>query len=65
MSPEQLVEPNIATLARMSKQELKRQIRSFDGGFKLDFTEDYMEAASEESLRHILFAVLSNAHARH
>ena len=65
MSLKQLDEPSISSLARMTKQELKGHIRNFDGGFKLDFTEAYMEAASEESLRHILFAVLSNARARH
>ena len=61
----QIVEQDITAIARMGKQELKREIRNFHGRFKLDFTDDYLEAASEDLLRHILFAAFLSTMPRH
>jgi hypothetical protein len=35
---------------------LKARIRRFQGNFQMDFTESYLNSATEDHLRHILFA---------
>jgi hypothetical protein len=55
-----LFDQDMTAMDRMSKQELKQRIQNFHGHIKLDFTEDYLEAASIEHLRHILFAAIDN-----
>jgi len=47
--------------AALGKEELKKRIRNFRGRFKLDFSEDYLDALSLDRLRHILLAALINA----
>jgi hypothetical protein len=46
------------TIARMDKSELKQRIKSFPGRLRLDFTEDYLNAAPVDRLRHILLAAM-------
>ncbi len=48
------------SIAALGRDELKRRIRSFRGRFKLDFSEDYLNALSVDRLRHILLAALIN-----
>jgi len=54
-------EQTATSIAALGRNELKRRIRNFRGRFKLDFTEDYLNAMSVERLRHILLAALVNA----
>jgi hypothetical protein len=54
-------EQTATSIAALGRNELKRRIRSFRGRFKLDFTEDYLNALSVDRLRHILLAALINA----
>jgi hypothetical protein len=49
------------SIARMDKAELKQQIKTFPGRFRLDFTEDYLNTAPVDRLRHILLAAMINA----
>ena len=52
------------SIAALGRDELKRRIRSFRGRFKLDFSEDYLNALSVDRLRHILLAALINGKPR-
>jgi len=52
------------SIAALGRDELKRRIRTFRGRFKLDFTEDYLNALSVDRLRHILLAALINGKPR-
>jgi len=54
-------EQTATSIAALGRDELKRRVRSFRGRFKLDFTEDYLNALSVDRLRHILLAALINA----
>jgi hypothetical protein len=65
MAPQQYIERTVATISGMGKTELKRRIRTFGGRFRLDFTDDYLNAASADRLRHILLAATINAKSRH
>ena len=49
----------------MGRQELKQRIQHFKGHIKLDFTDEYLDTASVEQLRHILFAAMDNERCRH
>jgi hypothetical protein len=44
------------SIAEMNLDQIKCEILHFDGRFKLDFTEDYLNQQSAERLRHILLA---------
>ena len=47
----------IATsIAGMNRKAVKRALLSFDGRFKMDFSEEYLESLSLDRLRHILLA---------
>ena len=46
------------SIAELGRNELKLQIKNFHGRFKLDFTDDYLDAVSVDRLRHILLAAL-------
>ncbi|NQV36315.1 MAG: hypothetical protein HQ515_26720 [Phycisphaeraceae bacterium] len=50
------VEQDITTIACMKRKELKIKIRDFQGRFKMDFSESYLNSATEDHLRHILYA---------
>lgn len=65
MAPEWSFEQATTTIARMKKSELKKRIQSFKGRFQLDFTDDYLNDASADRLRHILLAAMINTHMRH
>ncbi|MBP8303634.1 MAG: hypothetical protein KBE04_05855 [Phycisphaerae bacterium] len=45
----------------MDKDELKRQIQTFPGRFRLDFSEAYLDTAPVDHLRHILLAAALSA----
>jgi hypothetical protein len=49
------------SIAALGRDELTEQIRNFQGRFKLDFTEDYLNSLNIDRLRHILLAALLNA----
>jgi hypothetical protein len=57
--PEQMA----ASLAELDREDLKQRIKDFRGRFKLDFSDDYLDALSLERLRHLLLAALLNAKA--
>ena len=52
------------SLAALGRDELKRRIKNFRGRFKLDFSDEYLDALSLDRLRHILLAALINARTR-
>lgn len=58
-------EQTATSIAALGRDELKRRIRSFRGRFRLDFTEDYLNALSVDRLRHILLAALINGKPHH
>ncbi len=58
-------EQTMTSVAALGRTELKRHIKNFRGRFKLDFTDDYLDAISLDRLRHILLAALINAKSRH
>ncbi len=55
------VEQDITTIACMKRKELKNKIRHFQARFRMDFTEAYLNKATEDHLRHILYAARSQA----
>jgi hypothetical protein len=54
-------EQTATSIASLGRDELKRQLRSFRGRFRLDFTEDYLNNLSVDRLKHILLAALISA----
>ncbi|MHC4604461.1 MAG: hypothetical protein ACYS6W_14145 [Planctomycetota bacterium] len=60
MASKKYFEQTATSIAVLGRDELKRRIRTFRGRFKLDFTEDYLNALSVDRLRHILLAALIN-----
>ncbi len=52
-----------ASLAELGRDDLKKRIKNFRGRFKLDFSDDYLDALSLDRLRHLLLAALINAKA--
>jgi hypothetical protein len=52
-----------AALADLGRDDLKQRIKNFRGRFKLDFSDDYLDALSVERLRHLLLAALIHAKA--
>jgi hypothetical protein len=52
-----------ASLADLGRDDLKQRIKNFRGRFKLDFSDDYLDALSLDRLRHLLLAALINAKA--
>jgi hypothetical protein len=59
------VEQDITTIACMNRRELKNRIRHFQGRFQMDFTESYLNSATEDHLRHILYAARTQARRQH
>ena len=49
------------SIGSLRKKELIRRIRTFEGRFKFDFTEEHLKTLSTDKLRHILLAALINA----
>ncbi len=65
MAPDRCLEQSITTVVGMGKSELKKRIRSFNGRFRLDFSDDYLNGVNADRLRHILMAAMINAKVRH
>ncbi len=65
MAPEWSFEQATTAIARMQKSELKKRIRTFKGRFRLDFTDDYLNEATADRLRHILLAAMINTQTWH
>jgi len=61
MASRRYFEQTATSIAALERNDLKKQIRSFRGRFKLDFTEDYLNKLSIDRLRHILLAAQINA----
>jgi len=61
MTSKKYFEQTATSIASLDRCELKRRIANFRGGFKLDFTEDYLNNLTVDRLRHILLAALINA----
>lgn len=58
MASREYFEQAATSIGTLSREELKKQIKNFKGRFKLDFTEDYLNSAGVDRLRHILLAAL-------
>jgi hypothetical protein len=58
MGTQNSLEEIAVSISSLGKTEVKRRIRNFKGRFKLDFTEEYLDALSIDRLRHILLAAL-------
>lgn len=58
-------ERKAVSIATLDRDALKRQIQHFHGSFRLDFTDDYLNAASVDRLRHILLAALITCKSPH
>jgi hypothetical protein len=54
----QLVELAAQSILSLNKEQLKKRIMGFKGRFKLDFTDEYLNNASPDRLRHILLGAL-------
>lgn len=52
------IEDVITRVCLLDKEGMKAEIRGFHGRFKLDFTEEYLEAQTVDRLRHILVAAI-------
>ncbi len=61
MASREQFEQMTTTLACLGRNELKKRIKHFNGRFRLDFTEDYLNNLSVDRLRHVLLAALVNA----
>lgn len=58
MASREYFEQAATSIGTLERDELKEQIRNFKGRFKLDFTEDYLNSATVDRLRHILLAAI-------
>jgi len=52
---------NLAEIASLSREELVRRLLTFQGDFRLDFTETFLAFKSTDELRHILIAACKHA----
>lgn len=64
MTVDRCLEQSATTVVSMGKSELKKRIRSFNGRFRLDFSDDYLNGVNADRLRHILMAAMINARVR-
>jgi len=60
MKPRNNIEKTAASIALMDRGELTKKIKNFQGRVRLDFTEEYLQNASIDRLRHILLAARIN-----
>ncbi len=63
--PRRRFEQTATSISTLGRGELKKRIKGFRGRFKLDFTDQYLETASVDRLRHILLAALITGRSRH
>jgi hypothetical protein len=61
MTPHDPLERLTVTIAGLGRDEVKSQIKGFRGRFRLDFSDEYLDALSVDRLRHILLAALMTA----
>lgn len=47
------------TISALGRNEVERKIKNFRGGFRLDFTDEYLKDLTTDRLRHILFAAVA------
>lgn len=45
-------------VGQMSRADVVRNIRTFEGRFELDFSTEYLEDQSDDGLKHILLAAM-------
>jgi hypothetical protein len=64
MATREYFEREATSIAALGRHELEIRIRNFRGGFKLDFTQDYLRKLSVDRLRHILLAAVMNSKGR-
>lgn len=64
MTADRCLVQSATTVVSMGKSELKKRIRSFNGRFRLDFSDDYLNGVNADRLRHILMAAMINARVR-
>jgi hypothetical protein len=58
MTPHDSIERLTVKIATLGRDEVKAQIKDFRGNFRLDFSDEYLDALSLDRLRHILLAAL-------
>lgn len=58
MTPNDPFERLTVTVAGLGRDEVKSQIKTFRGNFRLDFSDEYLDGLSLDRLRHILLAAL-------
>ena len=52
----------IATsIATLERDDVKTRLRNFNGRFKMDFTDEYLDNLTIDRLRHILLAAVVTA----
>ena len=59
MSNNQNLEWLAVTISSLDRNEVENKIKNFQGSFKLDFTEEYLQNLTVDRLRHILFAAMA------
>jgi hypothetical protein len=52
------IDKTAVKLTELNRNQLAKEIRGFEGSFKMDFTDRYLKTASVDKLRHILLAAL-------
>jgi hypothetical protein len=65
MDSRKLFEQTATSIAALGRDELKKRIKTFNGRFRLDFTEDYLDHLNVDRLRHILLAAHISAGSPH
>jgi hypothetical protein len=58
MAPKDPLERLTVNIASLGKDEVKAKIRAFNNGFRLDFSDAYLDGLSLDRLRHILLAAM-------
>jgi hypothetical protein len=64
MRSEKELEKTAISIAGLDREQLTSNIKNFKGGFKLDFTDEYLNKLSVDRLRHVLLAAVFNARPR-
>jgi hypothetical protein len=61
MRAKENLERAATSIAGLDREQLTSEIKNFKGGFKLDFTDEYLNNLSVDRLRHVLLAAIINA----
>ena len=48
------------SISMLGRGEVENKIKNFQGTFKLDFSEEYLQNLTVDRLRHILFAAMAS-----